>query len=615
MKKNSLWLMMIALVACSNEPADEGNSSKFIKNATGTHTVAGVEHVVDATTGNISIAGVETYYFVSVDATETKAIYSVTKDNPTEYLGARILVGTPAIFTIYLSGKVDFWTTPEEVAIINANEVGRSATDYFVKTFRTVTINLDNVTPTPIEYNVNVFTGHLTTTDAPNTIVYHYVGEAGAGQAYFRNADKTFIGVAVVNGASKTYMEKRTTPWATKDEVIFSVDHEVGARDIFVQNNTKVIVTTLPNTKTTYDVDPINGDLKTGQVVVHTYQGYDSDTKAYFKNEATSEFFGIEQITANTTYKTYINKRGVAPAWTTKDDVKFTIAHEVGGAALALGMQWEQVSTSPGGAKDAFAALSFGDTAWLVGGGDNSIYTSSDRGTTWTTITAIGLADHVNNTGVALAANKLFVATPKDVYVSIDGGTNWKSVYTIPTPSTEGFKAVHVTDTADTINVPNGIYLIGKTTMVHSDENGENWTETVMAPAYLHKEIFGMGVAVHKSTFYVFGSYQSPQTSKSTDGGKTWTVITSNFPAGRDRMTMVSAPDFIYHAGWTSANDVWRTPADEPDLNAWELLAEDAYTLRNTAALLYFPADANNKENLLLVGGRGGNTVWRAEVK
>ena len=92
--------MMIALVACSNEPADEGNSSKFIKNATGTHTVAGVEPVVDATTGNISIAGMETYYFVSVDATETKAIYSIAKDNPTEYLGARILVGTPPLFTI-----------------------------------------------------------------------------------------------------------------------------------------------------------------------------------------------------------------------------------------------------------------------------------------------------------------------------------------------------------------------------------------------------------------------------------------------------------------------------------------------------------------------------------
>ena len=620
MKKNSLWLMMIALVACSNEPADEGNSSKFIKNATGTHTVAGVEHVVDATTGNISIAGVETYYFVSVDATETKAIYSVTKDNPTEYLGARILVGTPAIFTIYLSGKVDFWTTPEEVAIINANEVGRSATDYFVKTFRTVTINLDNVTPTPIEYNVNVFTGHLTTTDAPNTIVYHYVGEAGAGQAYFRNADKTFIGVAVVDGASKTYMEKRTTPWAIKTDVVFHLDHEVGARDIFVQNNQTVTVTTLPNTKTTYDVDPINGNLLTtgSTTIVYNYMGYKSDTQAYFKKANADEFFGIEQITANSVYKTYIKNR--TEYWTTKDAVKFAIEHEVGGAALELGVVWKDVGNLPAG-KETFSALKNGNNIWLVGN-NNNVFKSTDQGLTWNSTASTGLVEHESTTGVALADDKLFVATPKAIYKSTDDGVTWVPAQPI-TGEDQGFKAIHVTASTDRA-VPNGIYFIGKNNIVHSTD-GDTWTTTPITTKFADREIYGMSVAIHESTFYVMAGWRSDAIYQSTDAGVTWTevTVTSDPDWGtRDRAATVSTLTEVYLIGGKKDNDhlsnVWKSTFAS-GLTEWTQVVESGdFGGKYGSEALYFPANSDggtHKERLLLMGGTGNNDVWRTEAE
>ena len=624
MKKNSLWLMMIALVACTNEPTDDGGDTgggnpptdlTFIQAANGTHSVAGLDYVVDATTGNISIDGVETYIYVSVDFSESMATYS-PKDKPAEFLGARILINSDDTknFTVYLLDRVDFWTDKTAIQWIDVNELGRSAKDDFVKNNNKVTVTTDNVDPKTEVYDVDKIHGHLLTTGTTD-VVYHYMGYKSATEAYFRNADEKFFGIAqiTVDSEYKTYRNNRTDLWDTKDEVIFSVDHVVGERDAFIKNNTTVIVTTLPSVQTTYDVDPINGNLLTtgSTTVVYTYMGYNSDTKAYFKKANANEFFGIEQITANTTFKTYIKNR--TEYWTTKDAVKFAIEHEVGGAALTLGVIWKNVSDLPGD-KNGFAALSFGDNIWLVGGNDN-VYKSDNQGDSWTTTTAVGLADLTYTTGVALANNHLLVATSKNVYKSVDDGAAWESVYTILTESSEGFRVLHVTDSDDTRAVPNGIYFIGANTVIFSTD-GVNWAETAMTGAYGDKDVFGMGIVAIKSVFYIFGVYPTAENWTSADGGKTWTVFASNFPGGRDRIAMVSAPDFVYHIGWTGANDVWKAPVT--DLSTWTQVVEDGgYTKRDTARALYFPAKTGtHDERLLLMGGRnGGTSVWRAEVE
>ena len=518
--------MMIVLVACAVKDDGEGEGEgegggtptdlTFIEAATGTHTVAGVDYTVDATSGNISIANVETYLYVSADVSETRATYS-PKDNLAEFLGARIRPkGDTTIFSVYLKDRVDFWTLATDVMFTDINELGGSINNAFVKNNDTVTVTTDNVNPAPTVYNVDKNHGHLTTAAAPDTIVYHYMGYNSDTEAYFRNEDNKFLGIAVVDGVSKTYINKRTAPWTTKDEV------------------------------------------------------------------------------------------------------KFAIEHEVGGDPLTLGVIWKKVGNMPGG-KEAFAALSFGDNIWLVGN-DANVHKSDNQGDSWTSISTTGFesADlNVPTTGVALAADNLLVANSKNVYKSSDGGENWSSVYTIPTPSSDGFKAIHVTDSDNPTEVPNGIYFIGKTTVVYGDATGNNWEEKTMTQAYGNKQVFGMGVAVHQSTFYIIGGWSDSGMYKSTDGGITWDSFASNFPSGRDRVAVVSAPDFIYHIGWTGASDVWK--ASVTDLSTWTRVVEHAgYDKKDTAAALYIPANAGNntKERLLIMGGRHSpNTVWRAEVE
>ena len=621
-----------------------GDADKtFIKNAAGKHTVAGVEYTVAPDTGEITFAG-GTYSFdktladpILNEIDGTMAAYETSDGS--EFLGAKILVnfdGTK-LFTLYLKDRVDFWTlaestttppTPSEdyVEILPAHEVGRSATDLFVRSFRTVDVTVNNIDPTDgrLTYNVNEFTGHLTTTVAPDTIAYHYMGEAGAGQAYFRNEDKKFLGIAVVDGVSKTYMEKRNTPWTTKTDVVFHLDNEVGERDVFVKNNQTVTVTAnhASPTTTTYDVDPISGDLKTGQTVVHTYQGYNSDTQAYFKNEATSEFFGIEQITANTTFKTYINKRGLngATPWATKDDVKFGLEHEVGGVALELGVVWTDIGDLPA-KKETFSALKNGNKIWLVGK-NNNVFKSTDQGVTWTSTVSSGLAEHENTTGAALADDKLFVATPNAIYKSVNDGLTWESVKPI-TGEDQGFKAIHVTDSDNTGTVPNGIYFIGKNNIVHSTD-GDTWTTTPITTKFENREIYGMNVTVHKSAFYVVAGWPSDKIYKSTDAGKNWTEVATTDPrwGTRDRAAVVSTLTEVYLIGGKDGNthlpNVWKSTFAS-GLTVWTQVVESGdFGGKYGAEALYFPADSagtTHKERLLLMGGTGNDKVWRTEAE
>ena len=135
--KNSLWLIMIALVACTTEPTDDGGTVKpdptktFIQAAAGTHTVAGVDYTVDATTGDITVGTVATYFYVSQDDTASKAVYSVTKDALAEFLGATFYIyGHDAKeFSLYFKDRIDLWTTADDVQTDSASkvaEIGRA---------------------------------------------------------------------------------------------------------------------------------------------------------------------------------------------------------------------------------------------------------------------------------------------------------------------------------------------------------------------------------------------------------------------------------------------------------------------------------------------------------
>ena len=525
--------MMIVLVACTNEPKDDGSDGDgitppptpptdltFIEKATGTRTVAGVEYVVDATTGDITVAGTAKYFYVSADATETDAVYSVTKDAPTEFLGANIY---DAVFALYLKDRVDFWTT-DAVENIYANELGGSANDSFVTGNQTVAVDIDNATSTPITYNVNEFTGHLTTAADADTIVYHYMGEAGTGQAYFRTADKTFLGLEVVEGTYRTYMENKTAFWATKAEVLFNRGHQVAA------------------------------------------------------------------------------------------------------PPLVLGELWKKSVNSLPAKKDTFAALSFGDKIWLVGD-NNDVYRSTDRGDTWTTVAANGLSDLGDTSGVALADDKLFVATKNNIYKSIDGGENWTSVHAVAGVS-DSLKAIHVTASDNTTDVPNGIYFIsGNGQVIYGDGIDGNWVQTAVTDIFPARESYGMGVAVHKSTLYIMAGWwgagdlssSANDVWKSIDGGKKWTKVvgvdaTADRWSLRDRVSTVSTGTHVYlMAGGNGNSDVWRAEGD--DLSVWTRVTKaGGYPAKNSAEAVFIPGTSGNKDRMLILGGNNSSTeVWYSE--
>ena len=584
--KNSLWLIMIALVACTTEPTDDGGTVKpeptktFIEKAAGTHTVAGVDYTVDATTGDITVDTV-TYFYVSANEYETEAIYSVTKDTPTEFLGATIVGEDPdVVFSLYLKDRVDFWATADEVLTYSANKVGGSASDSFIADNRTVKIALEHSNPdTTIDYNVNEFTGHLTTVADSATIVYHYMGEAGTGQAYFRNVDKKFLGLAVITADDatktyKTYLKDRTTPWEISDEVLFSIKHQVGAPKLllgqfFEQAMNAGVEITMPGEKDTF-ATLTNGDeiwLMGDNNSVHN-----------------SKDRGLTW-----TYDNETNTDGTA---------KFSEKELDANGAAVNPVVWVEAATGA-------------------------------------------------TTGVALEDKTLFVITPRNVYKSTDTlGKTWTIVHEVTgvtgsdnkvTFDATGFQSFHVTAANATGAVPAGIYFISgngvivKNTTVGTLDSG--WVQTTVTTPFHPREGFGFGVAIKGSTFYIMAGWgNDPLTEsandvwKSTDGGDTWTEVLALKPDVtdgsrwnlRDRIATVSTDTHVYlmAGGTLGSSDVWRS-AFTSDLKVWELVAEDGgYTPKNSAEALYYPAGGGKQETLLLLGGRmGKKEIWRSEAE
>ena len=509
--KNSLWLMMIALVACSTEPIN----SSFVDAAKGTHTVAGVKYTVDATTGNILIGEMITYYFVSEKSIEMSAVYSPAIKNQKEFLGASIDPVTKD-FSLYKKDRVDFWTAAADVRALNNHKIGGAANDPFI--LQNDTVEITSVDGSKATYFIDKITGHLTTRLDPANIIYHYMEQSSDNQAIFRDANKKFLGVQKTLGVSKTFMKDRTNLWNTVTEVQFS---------------------------------------------------------------------------------------------------PFT---EIGGDPLEFGKDWGKLSNLPGG-KSFFATLSHGDKLWLVGG-DAQVYTSSDRGTTWEAITASGLDTSLTYAaGVALDDNNFFVATLTKVYKSTDGGLTWKGVHDIiftGTYADKGLKAVHIKEGSST--APAGIYFIGGGTVVYGDGEDANWKTTASSSLPV-RETLGMGFVVNKSDIYLMAGWgDAPANNsandvwKSTDGGANWTEVASIVTdssrwSRRDRIQTAYSDTHMYVIGGGTGNeDVWKASFATPD--TWEKVTDTTgFGTRQNGSALYYPAEGDNLEQILLIGGTK-NDVW-----
>jgi photosystem II stability/assembly factor-like uncharacterized protein len=215
------------------------------------------------------------------------------------------------------------------------------------------------------------------------------------------------------------------------------------------------------------------------------------------------------------------------------------------------GKTWS-VGTVPGGEKLDFRDVkAFGETtAYLLSAGpgeDSRIYKTADGGKTWILqvknpdhdafFDAIAFWDEPN--GVALSDP---VKGHFQLIITGDGGRNWKrlSGAKLP-PALPNEGAFAASGTCLVTQGKNDIWFCtggAKTARVfHSTDRGQNWTvrETPIGVGTESAGIFSMAFRDRNHGLIVGGDYRKPNepgatAARTTDGGKTWTLIDGPFP-------------------------------------------------------------------------------------
>ena len=157
-----------------------------------------------------------------------------------------------------------------------------------------------------------------------------------------------------------------------------------------------------------------------------------------------------------------------------------------------------------------------------VAGSNTSIYVTSNGGTTWTAAnTHAGFGDDMFMTDANTA---YFIGDPIagnwDLLKSTNGGFNWGSWATLPTTNTSG------TYNNAACSYGNQVWFqsVGLSAIHYSSNNGLTWatqTESLSELTAIWFNTPTLGLAAGSST--------SPGLLKTTDGGTTWTTLTSPF--------------------------------------------------------------------------------------
>jgi photosystem II stability/assembly factor-like uncharacterized protein len=221
------------------------------------------------------------------------------------------------------------------------------------------------------------------------------------------------------------------------------------------------------------------------------------------------------------------------------------------GRTTDAGKTWS-VGTVPGAAKLDFRDVeAFGETtAYLLSAGpgeDSRIYKTPDGGKTWILqfknpdreafFDAIAFWDDKN--GVALSDP---VKGHFQLISTNDGGTNWRrlSGITLP-PALPGEGAFAASGTCLVTFGKNDIWFstggAKRARVFHSKDRGQTWTvsETPILAGTDSGGVFSIAFRDRSHGLIVGGDYRRPNdfgasAAKTSDGGKTWTLIESPFP-------------------------------------------------------------------------------------
>ena len=207
--------------------------------------------------------------------------------------------------------------------------------------------------------------------------------------------------------------------------------------------------------------------------------------------------------------------------------------------------------TNPGGG-GAFSTIEAGPTGIILAGSDLSgAYRSLDGGQTWDVIGASsGLTEtHVSGLGFhRIDGNILFIGTENGIFRSSDGGNTVTKV----------LQSGYITDIKFAVNVPNIGYAAyhpawntANAKVYKSTDNGLTWNQvSTNLPANIHILKIEIDPTDANTVYILTGNGRfvcgPADVFKSTDGGVTWTNLTSTMPEILDLAIDPNQPQNVY---------------------------------------------------------------------
>ena len=610
--------------------------------------------------------GAIAYTLLAID-NDTLADYAVAGATD-QFVG----FGVPSdanLMHLYKNNKRTPWTTQNAITHTDTHKVGlKSAFVIAAQAKQPFTIDGTDDTAYTMDNLGDILDGSL-------EVVYTHLGIDDATTAEYAVTGTTdqFVGFGVPSNANLMHLYKnnKRTPWTTREEIQYTVAHQVGLKTAFVtvaQAKGEFTIFGVENSPT-YTMNDL-GDIyvKDGNMAYSNIGDHANATNSYYvPMSADTKFagFGIPEGSTSSDKILHLYKDSRTVYFNQQTDVNFIKLNLVGDSAVAVPFKdWDNYGTINSGLNKHlhFSTASYGNIIWIVGGypnGDDGkndlrskdIYKSVDAGKNWEKIVPKGL-NTVNNAAlVATSPNNLVLmggaydrpaGTSARIYTSSDGGRNWTRGANYDGGS--GNKHNDNTTTkprrvngATLVFHKNKQYLIGGVgkyweNFVWSSEDNKTWTRVTSATETGGVAInsfpvraFHAAVSFNEDLYVIGGHRMGPNETysdvwRSKDDGKTWTKILDNAPWGkRTGLQAVVFNNEIYIVGGTTVYGtvseadpkklIWKS-ADGVNWTAVEVNT-DKIGARTSFGAAAVTSEDGNKLDFVIFGGKRQNDTWR----
>ena len=584
-----------------------------------------------------------------------------------QYVGIQKSDTTPPTLSLYAQNKDprnSWWTagevvfTEEHLYTTNPDE---PALPEGTPAFIMVAYGLSPITVGDVTYTMDK-NGDLS---VDGTITYVFNSSPDSATAVYTTQDGSgFLGAKIVDGAFALYQENKTTPWATKDEVLYTDRHRVAFKPAFViaAQAKGANFTIFGTDATTYTMNDAGDILDGTSTVVYTHLGTDSDTLADYvhnaPNDSTLTHVGFATAAVVTPpvepegrvgTPMYLYQNNKREPWATQEEITHIEAHQVGlKSAFVIAAQAKQPFT-------IFGAKDSSDNP------DLTVYTMNDLGDilNGTTVVYTYDGEHANTTNayyIPVSADTKFAgfgipvagAGPNEMHLYKERRTDYfetrEKVIFLTTHLVGDLSTVAFQDWDNygiidaTPSFGNNIWIIGgdgasQGSVYKSTDAGKNWTKLNVTGDLATVGFKNAGViATSENDLLIVGgdgnASDMTRATKATmfsssDGGITWEQK-PNYDIANPGMRRVNGPALIMHKGeqyllggvgqywenfvWKSSDNVnWTRMTSATESGG---VAENSFTTRGYHAAVSFNND------LYVIGGKNGSTthkdVWKS---